>query len=129
LYAIPTGYTAATRLATTQRQGYTRDNTSFSNLTNLAASFETGSLQHALSAGIEVSREDSSSNRYPTNGVLGNPGSTPIDAPNPERALTGFVGLVPVQTADVKIETLAAYLYDTVQLNSQWQATGGLRVE
>ncbi len=129
LYTVPTGYTPATRVATSQRQGYQRENTSFSNLTNLAASFETGSLQHALSAGIEYSREDSSANRYPTNGVLGNPGSTPIDAPNPERPLTGFVGLVPTQTADVEIDTLAAYLYDTIQINPQWQATGGLRIE
>ena len=129
LYAVPTGYTPATRLVTTQRQGYSRDNTALSNLTNLAAAFDTGALSHAFSAGLEYSKEESTAKRYVTNGVLGNPGTTPVDTPNPDRALTGFVGLNPLQTSAVDIETLAAYAYDTIQINPQWQATGGLRVE
>ena len=129
LYTLPTGYTAATRVATTQRQGFTRENTAVSNMTNLGATVGAGSLRHALSAGLEISREESSANRYPTNGILGNPGTTPIDNPDPNRALTGFVGLVPVQTSDVKIDTVAAYLHDTVQFNPRWQATGGFRIE
>lgn len=129
IYTVPTGYTAATRLATTQRQAYHRDNTAVSNLTNLAAGFEAGSLRHSLSTGLEITREESSAHRYVTNGALGDPGSTPIDNPNPQRALTGFVGLVPLQTSAVEVGTIAAYAYDTVQLNPQWQLTGGLRVE
>ena len=129
LYAIPTGFTPATRVAVTQRQGYSRENTAVSNLTNLFASFETGALRHALTTGIELSREDSSADRYPTNGILGNPGSTSIESPDPNRALVGLAGLVPIQTAAAKIDTVAGYAYDTVHLHPQWQATGGLRVE
>jgi len=129
LYTVPTGYAAATRLVTTQRQGYSRENTSVSNLTNLAAAFLTGSLRHTLSAGLEFSREESSAGRYPTNGVLGNPGSVPVDNPDPNRALTGFVGLVPIQTSEVTINNAAVYLYDTVEINDRWQLTGGLRAD
>jgi catecholate siderophore receptor len=129
LYALPTGYTPATRVAMTQRQGYSRENTAISNLTNLSAAFDTGSLRHTLAAGLEFSREESSANGYRTNNELGNPGTTPIDNPNPRRPLTGLIGLVPVQTSEVEINTIAAYAYDTVQINPQWQLTGGLRAE
>ena len=129
LYTVPTGYTAATRLVGTQRQAYARENTAISNLTNLAASFESGTLSHSLSAGIEFTREKSQANRYPSNGVLGNPGSVAVDNPDASRTLTGFVGLIPSQTSEVKVDTRAAYIYDTVQINPQWQVTGGVRVE
>lgn len=129
LYTVPTAYVAASRTVTTQRQAYSRENTSVTNLTNLAASFETGALRHALATGVELSREESTAGRYPTNGVLGNPGSVPVDAPNPQRTLTGFVGLIPSQTSAVEVKTAAAYAYDTVQVNPAWQLTGGLRVE
>ncbi len=129
LYAIPTGFTPATGLAATQRQAYSRENSTLSNLTTLSATFDTGSLHHTMASGLEISREASNANRYSTNGVLGNPGSVPVDSPDPGRPLTGFVGLVPVQTADISIDTVAAYVYDTVQLSSRWQVTGGLRLE
>ncbi len=129
LYAIPTGYAAATRLVTTQRQAYARQNTSISNLTNFSAPVDTGGFDHTISAGIEISRERSDADRFPTNGVLGNPGSIPIDDPDPGRPLAGLVGLIPLQTADVRIDTLAAYAYDTVQLTPRWQISGGLRLE
>lgn len=129
LYTVPTGYAPATNLATTQRQGYRRDNTTLTNLTNLSATARTGGLHHAIATGLELTREESAAGRYPTNGVLGNPGSTPIGRPDPNRALAGLVGLVPSETSDVNVDTIAAYAYDTVHITSHWQVTGGLRLE
>lgn len=129
LYTVPTGYTPATRVVTTQRQAFARENKSLSNLTNLAASFDAGTSQHNLATGVEFTREKSSAQRFPTDGVLGTAGSTPVDAPLPSRVPTGFVGMTPSQTSQVDVGTVAAYLYDTVQFSPQWQATGGLRVE
>lgn len=129
LYTVPTAFVPATGLVGTQRQGFSRDNSTVSNLTNLSVPFATGSLRHSVATGIEFSADHSSADRYPTNGVLGNPGSVPVDNPDPTRALTGLVGLVPVQTADVRVGTMAAYAYDTVELSPRWQATGGIRVE
>jgi catecholate siderophore receptor len=36
---------------------------------------------------------------------------------------------VPTQRAGASINTVAGYLYDTIELNRQWQVVGGLRVE
>ncbi len=129
LYTVPFGYAAATGLVTTQRQGYQRENDGLSNLTNLRFSFATGGVKHEAAVGLELSKEESSSGRFPTDGALGNPGTTDIFNPDPSRVPSGFVGLVPTQTGDVTIDTVALYAYDTIELSPHWQVTGGVRVE
>ncbi len=129
LFTVPTAYAAATATVTTQRQAYQRENTSVGNLTNLSADFTAAGLQHRAAAGLELTRETSSANRYPTNGVLGNAGTTDLFNPDPRRPLAGFVGPVASQIADVTIQTVALYAYDTVEFSPQWQMTGGVRLE
>jgi catecholate siderophore receptor len=129
LYAVPTGYNAGPRTVTTQRQGYSRENTSLSNLTNLTAIFNAGGVKHTVAAGLELSSEKSEAGRFPTNGVLGNPGTPSVFSPDPSRAAAGFVGLNPTQRAKVDINTVALYAYDTIELSPQWEITGGLRAE
>lgn len=119
----PTGYTPATQLVTTQRWGYTRENTSLSNLTNLSNEFTAGGLKHNLSVGVEVVSEESESGRFP--GLSA--GDTNIFQPNPSRQPGGDIAAS--QTGRVKIDTVAAYAYDTIEFNPQWQLTGGLRAE
>jgi len=65
------------------------------------AEFDTGSFSHTLSAGVEFSREkaDTVRNNDPSN------------------------------TSSVKVNTVSAYLYDTVELTDQWLVNGGLRLE
>lgn len=121
-FTVPTGFTPGTGAVTTQRQYYDRTNTSISNLTNLTAKFATGTLQHTLSTGIEVSHEESNSNRYGTQNT-----TTNIFNPNPDRAIAA--PLSPTERAGIGITTVAAYLYDTIKLNEQWQVMGGLRAE
>lgn len=84
-------------------QYYDRVNETLTNQTNVAARFYTGQFRHTLSTGIEVSREESDSLR--------------------------FASGVATQSADVKVDTLAGYLYDTIDLDRHWQVVGGLRVE
>ncbi len=129
LYAVPTAFTEETMSVTAQRQAYARDNQSFSNLTNLETSFNTGWLTHVISSGIDVSSEKSDANRYPTNGILGNPGNTSLVTPDPWRPLTGFAGLNPTQVANININTVAGYVYDTVQLHRKLLLNAGLRLE
>jgi catecholate siderophore receptor len=124
-YTLTSTYTAATQVVATQRQANARENTSLSNLTNLRGTFATGSLQHTFSTGIEFAREKSTADRFP---AQTNPGGTMlITAPNPARA--GNSALAPTQVATVKIDTIAAYAYDTMEIGSSWQVTGGLRAE
>jgi catecholate siderophore receptor len=129
LYALPTGFNEATALVTTQRQAYARDNKSFTNLTNLSSGFRTGELEHSLTTGLELSVEGSNANRYPSNGILGNPGTTPVGNPDPWRPLPGLSTIAPTQTADIDVRTVAAYIYDTAQLHPKWLLSGGLRLE
>jgi catecholate siderophore receptor len=84
---------------------YDRTNDTLSNQTNLAARFYTGQFRHTLSTGVEISREESNSFRFNA--------ATPANS----------------QTAVVNVDTLAGYLYDTVELDRQWQIVGGIRVE
>lgn len=123
LYTVPFGYTAATQQVVGQTQAYQRDNNALANLTNLRATFSTGSVQHTLSTGVEFSREESDALRFgtitpPTTGVLD---------PNYLRAALALPAAQ--QTAGVDIKTVAAYLYDTVRFSDAWQLTGGVRVE
>ncbi len=119
----PTGYTPATQLVTTQRWGFTRENTILANSTNLSKQFATGELRHNLAFGLELTREESDSGRFPTPAA----GTTDIFNPDPSRQPGG--DLVASQTGLVKIDTAAVYAYDTVEFNPQWQMTGGLRME
>ena len=78
---------------------YDRNNESLSNQTNIRAKFNTGPFKHTLSTGVDLSREESSARR----------------ASN--------------QTADIEIDTVAFYAFDTIELSRHWQLTGGIRVE
>lgn len=122
-YTVPTGYDTGTRAVTTQAQLFQRENTSISNLTNLGATFETGPLKHTLAAGLEFSFEESESGRFPTAASV----ATDIDSPDPRRAPAAVVART--QTAAADIDTIALYVYDTVELNRHWKITAGVRGE
>lgn len=122
-YTVPTGYTPATRLVGTQTQFYGREGKSLTNQTNVAANFTTGSVRHSLAAGVEFSHETSNALRFGT----ANGGDTPIFNPNPNR-IAGPNG-APTQNADIRVNTVAAYLYDTIHLTDQLLVSGGLRAE
>lgn len=122
-FTVPTGFTPATGMVPTQTQFYRRDNETLTNFTNLTARFGTGSIAHSLSAGVELTREKSGADRLGTV----NPPPTSLINPDPDRA--GPVALASTERANVKIDTIAAYVYDTIQLGSQWEITGGVRVE
>ncbi len=123
-YTLPTGFVSGNpALTATQQQAYYRENENFSNLTNLSYEFQTGSIKHTLSAGLELSYETSDADKLST--PTG--GNTSTTRPDPDRIVAGYP--VVQGSNDVTIETAAAYLYDTIEFNDQWELTGGLRVE
>ncbi len=126
-FTSPTAYNAGTGAVTTLTQGYGRVNTTLSNITNYSAEFYTGAFKHNLSMGLELTREESDAKRYAAAAATGQQTTTNIFNPNPNRVPTAFPYVT--QTNAVKVDTIAAYLYDTMHLNRQWQITGGLRVE
>ncbi len=95
------------------------------NQTNLFSKFETGSLRHEAIAGFEVSRERSSNQLR--NVTAGTP--TDIFNPDPERPWNGTIADIPGEVVRAKADSVAAYIFDTVELSDQFLFTGGLRWE
>ncbi|MFA7664539.1 MAG: TonB-dependent receptor, partial [Burkholderiaceae bacterium] len=128
VYTIPFSYDPATVTVTTQRQAFDRDNGVLANQTNLSTRFAAAGLQHRLSAGVELSRETSDARRF---GTQNNPGTgSPISGYDPDPSRAGpWSDLAATQTAEVEVKTVAAYVYDTVELSPRWQLTGGVRLE
>lgn len=122
-FTVPTAFAAGTGLVSTQTQFYRRENETLTNLTNLTTQFSAGGFRHSLSAGIELTREESDSDRI---GTVNRP-ATNIFNPDPDRA--GRSALAATERATVKVDTVAAYVYDTIELSPQWELTGGVRVE
>lgn len=121
-FTVPTGFTLP-MTATSQTQFYNRTSLALTNMTNLAARFATGSFQHVVSAGVELTREQSFANR----GNTVNAPATNVFFPNPDRA-AGFPFIV-TETNKVTVNTLAFYAYDTMTITPQWELNGGLRLE
>lgn len=121
-YTVPTGFTASTGVVGTQTQFYDRSNETITNATNLSAGFNTGGLRHKLSAGVEFTRETSDALR---GGTINS--NTTIFNPNPKRSPAP--AYTPTQANEVRIDTLAFYLYDTLELSPKFEVTGGIRGE
>jgi catecholate siderophore receptor len=124
-YTIPTAFVAPNQV-TTQLQYYDRTNDIISNQTNLLGTVIAGGLKHVLSTGLEVSRETSVAGQF---GTTTDPGGTKADLFNPDPGRFNGPYLSPVGRNTVEIDTVGAYLYDTIHLNRQWQLVGGLRVD
>lgn len=122
-YTVPTGFTAP-RTVPTQTQFYDRVNTSLTNLTNLSYSFQAGAVKHTLAAGLELTREKSEADRYATAVVAGG-----ADLFDPDYERFDAHRLSPTESAKAVIDTVAVYVYDTLEFNEHWQLTAGLRFE
>lgn len=110
------------------RQASFRENEILTNQTNVLTRFSTGSIQHALSTGVEFIYEKQFTPTIP-GGSLGtlppanlyNPNRNVDFTAQPTFAQTGF--------SDGNTVTSALYAFDTWELNSKWEITTGLRFE
>lgn len=122
----------ATWTVTRSRQSVLQENKILGNTTNLVSEFDTGALNHTVSAGIEFLSEEQFS---PVRGGLGTfaAPATALTAslyqPNPNDALSAYNPVLTGAFSLGKTTTAAAYAFDTIKLNEQWQVNGGLRVE
>ena len=95
------------------------------NQSNLFAEFDTGGFAHDLVLGFEIS-EESSRNQL-RSVTAGTP--TDIFDPDPTRPWTGTIVDLPGEVVRAKADTVAAYLFDSIELSEQFIVTGGLRWE
>lgn len=98
---------------------------SFVNQTDLQLKLTTGSMQHTVTAGIELGREENNEDRYVWNTTTAN-ATVNLGAPvyatrNGSRALS--------RTVSTTADTLAAYVGDQIDLTPQWKLVAGLRGE
>ena len=133
-FTMPTGYTASGLNVppfgentdfNTGRQYYDRVNTTIANQTNLQARFNFGGVKHTVSTGVEIMREESDALRFP--GGAANTTTVDIFNPDPDRAIGP--PSAPTQTNNISVDTVAGYLYDTIELRKWLLLTGGIRVE
>lgn len=103
-----------------------QENEILTNQTNLIANFNTGSVKHSLVTGVELTREKQSNIGY---GGLGTLAAADLYNPNPNVLRTGYNPVRDGADSEGQTDTASVYLFDTLELNPQWQLTGGVRVD
>ncbi|MDR2298102.1 MAG: catecholate siderophore receptor Fiu [Comamonas sp.] len=94
------------------------------NQTNLTTSLATGSVQHDLSLGLELTREEQTNYGLATKGMV-----PAVNVYHPDSSV--YLPDYQRNGADSKgkTDTVALYAFDTLKLNDQWQANLGLRLD
>ncbi len=101
--------------------------TVFANQTDLRAHFDSGRFSHSVVGGLELSRE----NQKNWSRIETDPASLPttdVYHPSPGDAYTGSIARNGLKT-DTRVDTVALYVGDTVDLTDRWQISGGTRWE
>ncbi len=122
----PTAYNATTQEVARSRQRNDRDTSILSNQTLLSAEAITGSISHAISAGIDFTREKAVSTSWTG---LGTVAATNIYNPDPDMPVAGYAPVPNGASTDGRIDTAAVFAFDTVKVSPALQVTGGFRVE
>jgi catecholate siderophore receptor len=115
---------AAGQGTTLNHQFISRDqeDTIYSNQTDITAEFETGSLKHTLTAGFELTREESENRARAIDTVP----QSDLFHPNPTQNWTGNIFYTGAYTA-ADVDSAAVYLFDKLEIGDHWELNGGLR--
>jgi catecholate siderophore receptor len=106
--------------------GKDQENEIISNQTNITAKFSTGAVKHSLVGGFELTREEQKTLGV---GGLGLLPSENVYNPDPSIQRIGYAPFHNGTNTDGTTDTISAYVFDTLELNSQWQINGGVRVD
>lgn len=94
------------------------------NQTNLSTQFNTGSIKHSLSAGLELTREQQINYGLTKSGTI-----SAVNLYDPDLTASGLTITRSGLDAVWKTYTEAAYAFDTLKINDDWQADLGLRLD
>jgi catecholate siderophore receptor len=94
------------------------------NQTNITATIATGSFTHSLSAGVELSQEKAGTVGLGTRSAW--PAASLYD---PSAVVGGLIYGPTGAGSQGKTNTMAAYLFDTLKFNEQWQVNAGVRLD
>ncbi len=103
----------------------------FTNQTDVTSHFNTGFIQHTLVTGIALTREEYEADTG--NWMRTSSGATvvapPVSISNPDSTWNGPVNFTKTAHIDGELNNRAAYAFDTLKLNDQWEVNGGVRYE
>ena len=119
-------YNVATGDVAASRQRNQRETEILSNQTIVTADVAAGSLSHAISAGVDFTREKAYS---PSWTGLGTVAGTNIYNPNPDRPITGYAPTRTGASTDGQVDTIGLFAFDTIKISPKLQVTGGFRAE
>ena len=91
------------------------------NQTDFVAHFTTGTVEHSLVTGLNLTRENNTRRTRTAGNML-----TTLLNPNPDDVFTGPIIVSPI-VGDVTANSQAVYLFDTAKLGKRWELNGGLR--
>lgn len=97
------------------------------NQTSLTFAFDTGSLQHDLVTGVEISREKTDNRNSAQN--TNQPQLTDPLNPNPNDAPLGPMPPITGNPSEAQVDVLSAYAFDTISLSEAWKLNGGVRID
>jgi catecholate siderophore receptor len=95
------------------------------NVTNLTWGFKTGSIEHDLITGVELSHEESKNRGRKEVSPSATP-ATDLFNPDPHGAFSPIVA-DPMTNVLAEADSAAAYVFDTLTLSPNWELSGGLR--
>ncbi len=93
------------------------------NQTNLRTDFETGTIKHSLVSGVEFSYERFNNRDRDISSVTG----VSIVNPDPFATFSGTIN--PGDFTEIEANNMALYAFDTIELNEQWEVSGGVRFD
>lgn len=99
------------------------NNRIWTNQTNLTAKFNTGSLKHDLSTGVEFTRE------MQDNYGMASPADSTVSVYHPDSSMHVSGNHNNGADAHGRTDTIAIYAFDTIDLNDKWQINGGIRLD
>lgn len=109
---------------TLNRQFQSRDqeDSILANLTDLTAEFDTGSIQHTLTTGFELVREESENRARAASEVS----QTDLFHPDPTDPWNGTIHHTGARQ-EAEVNSAALYLFDKMKLSEHFELNGGLR--
>lgn len=91
------------------------------NQIDFIAHFSTGTVEHSLITGLNLTRENNTRGTRTAPVML-----TTLLNPNPDDVFTGVITTSPI-VGDVTANSQAVYLFDTAKFGKKWEFNGGLR--
>ena len=91
------------------------------NQTDFLARFSTGTIEHSLVTGLNITRENNTRKTRTAPNML-----TTLLNPNPDDVFTSPITVSPI-VGDVTANSQAVYLFDTAKFGQKWELNGGLR--